>query len=391
MTGDRGNIERRPDDDEIIPLADPTLVCTGCGSLFEPVSGETLCPRCVHVARPEVAVERGMNDAEATCRSCGHSLRGLPIGTPCPECGHGGSREARPTVAMATVGGSIGREERGRPPARLHRRPEVVVDDLSTRGLASSVAVGGAVTTALACAGAVAILALSHWWIPSLLGDWSIVIVWALFAVIAAVLHAPGTLPPGRLPRWWGRMAIGGAVVAAAALVAYALTRGIGGVPLQALWDILVVCGAIAYLIALSVRVNAMTEYAGQDPSERGFLSSSAPFLGAVFIVACGFLLTAFFRRSLDFADAFALAVAFWMGWRLTALLWHTKNAVRAGREATERAERRQLRRSESSGDAARDAADAATVDAACAACGHALRGLPRHARCPECGSQRRI
>ncbi len=381
---------RREDDDEIIPLDDLDLTCTRCGRSFEPLSGESVCARCMHVARPEAVVGEDLNDDDATCRSCGHALRGLRRGTPCPECGHG--RPMRSVAPAVPVGERLTATAERRPdavPARLHRRVEVVADDLSTRSAASSAAVATAVTVALACAGAAAIVTAAHWWRPSVgLGDWSIVLVWGLFAVAAAALHAPGTLPAGRLPRWWNAIAIGSALLAIAAFAAYPLTRGIGGVALQALWDLVVVVAAIAYLVALSVRVNAMTEYAGQDPSERSFLSASGPFLGATFIIAAGFLLTWFFLRALDFADAFAIAVCFWMGWRLIALLWHTKNAAVARAEALDRAERRRTR-SDRSAPVTAAAADGAT-DATCAACGHSLRGLPRHARCPECGSHAR-
>jgi rubrerythrin len=379
MSANQAGSGRRDDndEDEIIPLLDLDLTCTACGRSFEPVSGESVCSRCTHTARPEAAFADNLYDDDATCRSCGHALRGLPRGTPCPECGHG--RAIRPSGQHAP---SRSMQAPDAASTRMHRRVEIVVDDLSTRSGSSSAAVAGASAAALACAGFAAALALSHWWRPSILEDWSIVLVWVLFTLAAGVLHLPGTLPAGRLPRWWGAIALGGAMLATAALVAYPLTQGIGGVALQALWDLLVIGGAIAYLIGLSVRVNAITEYAGQDPSERGFVSANAPFLGAIFIVANGFLLTWFFRRKLDFADAFALAVCFWMGWRLIALLWHTKNAADARAEATNRAERRQMRRGPATADP--------TDDAVCAACGHALRGLPRHARCPECGSHAR-
>lgn len=375
-------ITRASAHDETIPLADLTLTCAACGRSFTPISGETVCPACIHVASADVA--EAANEAagdDNECPSCSYSLRGIPAGSRCPECGWNprtgrvASISLPPTPAKSSSTSAAVPVELPRGAAR--RRLERPADDLLTRGPAASAALTGLVLCATLCGVGTGVLALQHWW-SSFLGSWSVVSGWGLMTVAAVLLSLPGSLPARRISRWWSAVAIFGGALAAAALAAYPLTAGVGGIALQALWDFLTILGSLAFIIALVGRLNAIVEFTGQDPSDRGFLSSSGPVLAGIFIVAMGFLLTWFFRRKLDFADAFSLAVAVWLVWRLTAILWHAKNAVRTRSDRAARERRRAARGPSGAG------SDAPAP--LCAKCGYTLRGVSMHARCPECG-----
>jgi rubrerythrin len=376
------------DDDDIIPLADATLMCKVCGTSFLPVSGEETCPACTHIAPKDLPEERIEGNPDAECPSCGYSLRGLPPGSGCPECGHGAPRpvsnpfRSKSTAPRFEKRASPAESAIAAPPLRRPARRDVERDDLVARGYVASAAVGLLVLGAGLCALGSALLAVSHWWAPWLLNDWSPVIGWVLFSTAAILLSVKGSLPRRRVSRWFTTMALGGGLATGAALAGYPLTSGIGGVALAALLDLVSIVAACAFLIGLSARINAITEFTGQDPSERGFLASSGPFIAGVFIIAIGHLLTWFFRRKLDFSDSFALAVAVWMMWRLGAILWHTKNAALERSQAEVREGRRRQRGP--GGD------DVELPSVCCAHCGHALRGLPRHSKCPECGSHER-
>ena len=388
-TGDRpdGKARREPDDD-IIPLADFSLHCASCGREFTPTLGETVCSACVHVAPPEQVESLGHEDGETTCPSCNYPLRGLSAGSRCPECGWSPRTGKRPEpaqpareIVLPTHGPK--REHMVElPTGAARRRRERAVDDLVTRGVAArslvTALVGGALLSGLAAG----VLGFQHWWAPWILDDWSIVLGWGLFTLAAVLLSLPGSLPAGRVSRWFTTVAIVAGTLTTASMAAYPLTKGVGGIALQGLWDLIAIVTALSYIIALIPRLNAIVEYAGQDPSERGFISSSGPFILGVFTIATGVLLTWFFRRKLDFADAFSIATATWLVWRTTAILWHVKSAARTRSDRDARERRRAERGPGGTGSEA--------PAAICAVCGHSLRDVPARMCCPECGGYER-
>ncbi|MBL9121974.1 MAG: hypothetical protein JNL80_18855 [Phycisphaerae bacterium] len=372
----------RPDDD-IIPLADLTLTCSSCGRSFIPVSGEQTCKSCIHVAVPGEAAVVLMQDHDAECPKCGHSLRGLRQGSACPECGFGATPRPSPWLKhqSSTVTSPSGSQSVLSPFSKRRRRPPPA-DDLVRRGTAASIAVLTLLVAALLFAIVGGLLAITHWWTPSLLDHWSIILGWGAYSLTAISLCMPGSLPARRCPRWLTTMAVAGGCFATGIFALYPLTSGVGGIALRSLWDLLAIVATLSFVIGLVGRMNAITEFAGQDPDERGFLSSAGPTLLGIFIISSGFLMTWFFRRKLDFADAFAIAVFAWLVWRLVALLGHVNAAMVARVENRSRELRaRQL-------GPVGDGVD--LVGPVCANCGHALRGIPSHARCPECGGHDR-
>lgn len=375
-------------DDDIIPLADFSLHCASCGREFTPSSGETVCASCVHVAPPDHVESVEREESDVTCPSCNYPLRGLAAGSRCPECGWSPRTGKRPAPAaparelVLPTSTPPRAEPVELPKGSARRRLERPVDDLVTRGAAASSLVASLVGCALASGLGAGVLGFQHWWAPWILGDWSIVIGWGLLTLAAVLLSMPGCVPAGRVSRWFTAVAIVAGTLTTACMAAYPLSGGVGGIALQSLWDLIAIVTALAYIIALIPRLNAIVEFAGQDPEERGFLASSGPFLLGVFIIATGFLMTWFFRRKLDFADAFAIATSTWLTWRTTAILWHVKSAVQTRVNRDARARRRAERGPGGSGDEG-----PAPI---CAACGHSLRGVPARSRCPECGGHER-
>ncbi len=380
-----GDAAAQGDDDGIIPLADPTLTCEACGQRFVPVSGETICSRCIHVHAPQSVADDVEGD-DRTCRKCGYPMRGLPVGSPCPECGNGAARAER-TVPHERRSAPEPQRSDLREPASAstsrRRRAAPPSDDLVARGLGATSVLVSLVLGALASAILAGLVAISHWWTPAAIGDRAPAFGWGLFTLAGILLALPGSVPPRRVPRWITATSLAGGVIATFSLGVPSAIAGVAGIASRAGFDMLTIVGALAFMIGQVARLNAIVEYTGQDPADRGFLSSSGPFLTGVFIISSGFLLTWFFRRKLDFADAFALAVTVWLTWRLLEILWFTKEAAVTRRDRLSRGERQR-----------EEIADARASDEAptpvCARCGYALRGIRRGARCPECGSSKR-
>lgn len=386
-----------PEDDGVIPLADVTVTCTVCGASFEPVSGESTCRACTHVAPSDLVHDGGdlgTYGADDECPRCSYPMRGLPRSSACPECGHGArdepaprtaapTAERRPTIALPVPSSPSSAPVPVELPRRRRSRRRPIEDDLVSRAPGFAVATMSLTLGALACAALAGCNGLSHWWGPNPAGPFAAAGSWTLFLGAAVCVTAPGSMPKGRTPRLFSVLAVAGAALVAAAEAAAVATSGIGGVPLGALWEAIALLGGAAFLVGMAVRLGALTEWAGQDPGERGFLAASGPTLLGIFIIANGYLLTGFFRRPLEFADAFAVACSTWLVWRLVAVAWHVRSAA-ATRSAVKARGERHLT------EGPQGASRTEIEGPVCASCGYPLRGLRRGARCPECGSRER-
>lgn len=325
MTGDGAS--------DAIPLAEEDFFCAACGQRFKPKGGESTCPACLHVA-PQRSTRVAARPT--SCSRCGYDLRGGG-GLRCPECGatFGDPRRvpdasSAPADARAQAPERSGRRVRGTLVPALIDRSRLRVGEVFTVSL-----------VVVACAVAAFVAAFAHW-LTLVGGDWMIAVAWAFFALAALVTFLCTAAPPD-LTTWERRCGLVGLVAAIATmllLAAYPLRAKFGGIPLAALHDFLTVVAGVLFIVGTGRRLRLVAAWTGFDPHEEGFLVQSGPMLLSIFIVSSAYLLTHFFRRGLDAADAYALAIATWLVWRAGAIAWHTLEVV-SSRAATESRSRR--------------------------------------------------
>lgn len=204
----------------------------------------------------------------------------------------------------------------------------------------------------LLCCVAATLLALlalaavaAHWW--SLVGGaWTIAVAWILFSGAAGVLLIPDALPERRdaWERSAGLVGLGGAIVATLAFVVYPIIGLRFGFAVVALVDAVAIAAALTFIVGTGRRLATLSEWTGFDRSDAPFLVQSGPLLLGIFLVASAYLMTHFFRRGLDAADAFALAIGAWLLWRSVAVAWHASEALSSRAALADRAERDRLR-----------------------------------------------
>jgi len=185
---------------------------------------------------------------------------------------------------------------------------------------------------------------VAHWW-GGTFDDWAIVIAWGANAIAGIVLASPFLTPPPRDARaavWVAVLPPLGALIAAGAFAMLAsMQRSLG---LFALLDVLAIIGVVTFLIGASLRLSNAAGWCGHEPSEAGLITHAGPTLLGVFITSAAYMLTLFFLRTVDFADACAAGIAGWLAWRSLDLAWHAAE-VGASRISTDaRAHRAQQR-----------------------------------------------
>jgi hypothetical protein len=185
----------------------------------------------------------------------------------------------------------------------------------------------------------------AHWW--SLVGDaWTIAVAWGLFAGAAGLLLVPD-VQSERCDAWErsaGVVGLLGAIVATLAFLVYPIIGLRFGIAPVALVDAVAIAGALAFIVGSGRRLATLSEWTGFDRSDAPFMVQNGPLFLGIFLVGIAYLLTHFFRRGLDAADAFAVAIGAWIVWRSSAVAWHAAEALSSRSVLAARAERDRLK-----------------------------------------------